>query len=110
MSRADIHRLDDIRAAAELILELAGRGRAAFDSDPAVRLAMERLLEIIGEASTALSEQTMARYPAVPWVDVRRMRIVLAHHYHRIDQDQIWTIATGSIPQLLGDLRTAEGG
>ena len=104
MSRSDDHRLADIREACERVDVLTGRGRAAFDDDMAVELAVERLLEVIGEAANALSEEARNSYPAVAWRDITRLRIVLAHHYHRIDPDQIWVFATVHVPDLAAQL------
>ena len=58
----------------------------------------------MGEAARALSDDGRARYPEVPWTDVVGLRTLLAHHYHRIDPDQVWTVATESIPALLTSL------
>lgn len=33
--------------------------------------------------------------------------VLLAHHYHRVDPDQVWTIATKNIPELLAQLRAS---
>ncbi len=81
------------------------RGRHEFDSDSTVRLAIERLLEIIGEASNAMSAESRAGYPGIRWQDVTRLRIVLAHHYHRVDPDQVWSIASDDVPVLATTLR-----
>lgn len=68
-------------------------------------LAVERLLEIIGEAANSLSDETRDAHPDVPWQDIRRLRVVLAHHYHRVDPAQVWTIATQDVPRLAAALR-----
>jgi len=39
--------------------------------------------------------------------DVSRLRIVLAHHYHRVDADQVWVIATDYVPAMARSLRSA---
>ena len=31
-------------------------------------------------------------------------RALLAHHYHRVDPDQVWTIATRDVPALVEHL------
>ncbi len=67
--------------------------------------AAERLLEIIGEASNSLSEARRQEHPEVAWRDITALRILLAHHYHRIDPDQVWQIATDSVPDLADKLR-----
>lgn len=104
MSRSDDQRLADIREACERVSLLTARGRAVFDDDLAVELALERLLEIIGEAANALSDEARSSYPAVAWRDITRLRIVLAHHYHRIDPAQIWVFATVQVPDLAAQL------
>lgn len=104
MSRGDDLRVADIAEAAQQLDELIAPGRAAFDADWARQRAAERLLEIIGEASNALSEDFKAEHPAVSWRHIINLRHLLAHHYHRVDMDQLWTIATESIPHLLDEL------
>jgi uncharacterized protein with HEPN domain len=68
------------------------------------RLAAERLLEIIGEAARAMSEESRARYPEIAWADIIGLRTILAHHYHRVDPDQVWVIASDEVPKLLAAL------
>lgn len=106
MTRSDEHRIGDIVSAGGELGLIVGRGRAAFDSDPILRRAAERLLEIIGEAVNLLSESVTDEHPDVPFRDIARLRIVLAHHYHRIDPDQVWTIASIHVPALLAALES----
>jgi uncharacterized protein with HEPN domain len=79
-------------------------GREAFDADWMRQRAAERLLEIIGEAANALSEEFKVSHPNVPWRHVVNLRHLLAHHYHRVDIDQIWTIASVDVPGLADEL------
>jgi uncharacterized protein with HEPN domain len=39
-------------------------------------------------------------HPEVPWDDMARVRDRLSHHYHRIDPEQLWNIATHDIPTV----------
>jgi uncharacterized protein with HEPN domain len=34
-----------------------------------------------------------------------RLRILLAHHYHRVHPEQVWVIATVDVPALVDRLR-----
>ena len=104
MSRSDDLRVADIVEAAQQLGELVAAGRDAFDADWTRQRAAERLLEIIGEASNAMSEDFKAKHPAVSWRHIINLRNLLAHHYHRVDMDQLWTIAADNIPQLLAEL------
>lgn len=105
MTRSDAHRLADMLMAAEEITDIAARGRPAFDTDVALRRAVERCLQIIGEAGKAVSDDMRAQHPDVPWTSMARIRDRLSHHYHRIDPDQLWTVATTDIPALIDQLR-----
>lgn len=105
MTRDDEQRIADMLEVADQIDELVRRGRFAFDSDIAVRFAIERMLEILGEAANSVSPTTRARLPEVPWRDVSRLRIVLAHHYHRVDPEQVWSMATTEVAALVTALR-----
>jgi uncharacterized protein with HEPN domain len=107
VTRSDKHRIGDILTAAAELANIVQRGRAAFDEDPILRRAAERLLEIIGEAANLLAEETQSLHPDVPWNDITRLRIVLAHHYHRVDPDQVWTIAARDVPALATALSPA---
>jgi len=101
-----------MREACERVRRLVARGRDAFDSDEAVLPAIERTLEILGEAASQLTNEARSRYPSVEWRDVTRLRILLAHHYHRIDQSQVWQIAVDDVPvvaTVLGPLTSDAG-
>jgi uncharacterized protein with HEPN domain len=105
VSRSDDERVADILEAADELALVVAVGRQAFVASALHRRAAERLLEIIGEASTALSDVFTAARPSVPWRDVGALRILLAYHYHRIDVDQVWQIAAVSVPELVRHLR-----
>jgi len=67
-------------------------------------------LEIIGEASNAISADGRHRYPMTNWQDIARLRVLLAHHYHRVDPDQVWSIASDDVPILASTLRSPRVG
>ena len=107
MTRRDDERIADIPDAAAEIAEIVELGRDAWDKDRIRQLAAERLLEIIGEAANSLSEDFRAGHPGTPWRDIIGLRIVLAHHYHRVDPSQVWAIAATEVPRLVQDIRPA---
>ncbi|HVM20238.1 MAG TPA: HepT-like ribonuclease domain-containing protein [Egibacteraceae bacterium] len=109
MTRADEQRIADMLEVATHISELVQRGHDAFTRDIAVRFAIERLLEILGEAASAVAPATREQLPDVAWRDIARLRIVLAHHYHRVDPEQVWSMATQDVPQLVAALRPSGG-
>ena len=100
MTRSDQERLVDIVESCAETAYLVAEGRQRFDADRTVQLALERLLEIIGEAANALTPATRDQHPEIEWRDITRLRIVPAHHYHRVDPDQAWSIASTDVPRL----------
>ena len=108
MTRRDDERVADILDAADEVAEIIGLGRDAWDKDRIRLLAAERLLEIIGEAANSLTEDFRSQHPGVPWRDIIGLRIVLAHHYHRVDPGQVWVIAATEVPRLASNLRPGE--
>jgi uncharacterized protein with HEPN domain len=108
VSRTDDQRVLDILDAADLIAGAVKDGRKAWDQDRLRQLAVERLLEIIGESASALSDDFRARYADVPWRDIIGLRVVLAHHYHRVDPNQVWVIASVEVPRLAEQLQSPQ--
>jgi uncharacterized protein with HEPN domain len=108
VSRTDGQRVLDILDAADLIAGAVSGGRKAWDQDRLRQLAVERLLEIIGESANSLSDNFRAGYADVPWRDIIGLRIVLAHHYHRVDPNQVWVIASVEVPRPAGHLRSPQ--
>ena len=106
MSRSDEQRVQDILDASDQILNVVKDGRDAWDKDRLRQLAVERLLEIIGESANSLTDSFRAQYPDIAWRDIIGLRIVLAHHYHRVDPNQVWVIAETEVEQLAERLRT----
>lgn len=105
MSRSDDDQIADIVEACAEIATIVRRGKAAWDSDRIARLAVERLLEVVGESGRAMSEHARQTRPEVAWSDIIGLRTVLAHHYHRIDPEQVWIIASVEVERLLQQLR-----
>lgn len=110
MSRSDAHRLADMIMAADEIAAVVERGRDAFDADVVLRRAVERRLEIIGEASKAMSQDVTDAHPEIAWSDMAKVRDRLSHHYHRVDPAQLWTMATQDVPAVARLLREVEPG
>jgi uncharacterized protein with HEPN domain len=95
-------RLLHIRDAAETAAGfIARRTRADLESDEMLRLALTKLVEIVGEAAKQLSDAGRARYPGVAWDDAARMRDRLVHHYFDVDLDVLWATVTEDLPTLL---------
>jgi Protein of unknown function DUF86 len=38
--------------------------------------------------------------PWIPWREVKGMRIIAAHAYHRIDYEEVWVTSRDDVPRL----------
>ena len=97
--------LDDIEDVAEAAEDLVGRGRDAWDEDRLLRLAGEAVIGRIADASNRLPDDVKAAVPDVPWDDIRDIRILVDHIYHRVDYDSLWQTLATDVPDLLSHLR-----
>lgn len=78
-----------------------------FLSNLEKRLAIERLLEIIGEASNHISDEILYHPKiAAPWRKIIATRNLIAHEYFRIDYKIIYQIAKEEIVPLKEDIQT----
>lgn len=67
-----------------------------------MQLILARLLEILGEATGAVSSEFRAQYPELPWSSMKAMRNWLAHAYFDINLDILWNV----VQNLTGPLIT----
>lgn len=85
-----------------------GRQRTDLDNDELLRLAVTKLVEIVGEAAKHISPELQAATPDVPWAFAARMRDRLVHHYFDINLDILWHTVTEDLPGLLETLPPVE--
>lgn len=69
-----------------------------------LRSAVERQVEIIGEAARRVSKEFQDDHPEIPWRPMQAQRHVLAHDYGEIKHDRIWRVAVEHVPALIGML------
>lgn len=70
-------------------------------SDELLRSAVERKVEIIGEASSRLSSKFRDSHPGIPWRRIIAQRNVLIHEYGEIVDERIYEVAVEHIPLLI---------
>ena len=78
--------------------------REQYDADEVLRLAVERAVEIIGEAARHVSAGFKRAHPEVPWHAITAQRHVLAHEYDVIDPDHMWALISKRLSELIGAL------
>jgi len=84
---------------------VASRSSSDYLADRMLRGAVERHLEIIGEAANRISRSFRAAHAEIPWQRAVGLRNVLAHEYGEIDHKLVWGLATTRIPELIQQLR-----
>lgn len=79
---------------------MAGYTRDRFADDLVIRLAVERLLEVISEASRFIPTDLKSREPAINWRGLADLGNWLRHAYHRTDPDLLWTMIENDLEPL----------
>jgi uncharacterized protein with HEPN domain len=75
-----------------------------FEKDKMRKLAVERQLEIIGQAANKISGETQKLMEYIPWKNIIGLRNKLAHDYGEVLAERIWKISKKSIQELLDEL------
>jgi uncharacterized protein with HEPN domain len=95
--------LDHIEEAVALAED---RTRTALGSDRVFSLALLKLVEIVCEAATRVSEPVQAAHPDIPWREIIGTRNRLIHGYDAVDYDILWEIVTADFPPLARQIKT----
>jgi uncharacterized protein with HEPN domain len=105
--RDDASYLWDMLDAAEAIRGfITGRSYQDYLIDRMLRGAVERHLEIMGEAAGKVSKAFRDAHPEVPWQKIIGQRHVLIHDYGDIEHELIWGVATIHVPDLIDKLES----
>jgi uncharacterized protein with HEPN domain len=108
-SERDVAYLWDMLEAAREALEFTqGLVYEQFRLDRLRQSAVERKIEIIGEAARRLSESFKATHPEVAWQRIIGQRNVLAHEYDSIRQEAMWLVLTQGLPPLIAALEALD--
>ena len=92
-----LHILDSIDSILDFTQNLSYQ---QYNDDFKLRLALIKLLEIIGEASNGITEETQLRFSDIEWPVLKSIRNILVHEYFGIDYDIIWNAIKDRIPEL----------
>ncbi|NER38259.1 MAG: DUF86 domain-containing protein [Oscillatoria sp. SIO1A7] len=98
--RDNTEKLRDIIEAIERIDRYAVLGKTNFEQNELVQVWMTQNLQIIGEASRALSAEFREKHPEIPWVQIIGMRNILVHNYFEIDVEIVWSVVEKRLPEL----------
>lgn len=98
--------LDHAKEAVELI---TGQDKTVLQHNRVLELALIRLVEIVGEASSKVSSETQSKYPSIPWPQAIGMRNRLIHGYDSVDSEVLWDTIEVDLPSLITKLETILG-
>ena len=100
--RVRLRHIGDALKAAMRFVE--GRSREDLDKDRMLAFALLHAIQIVGEAASKISVDFREQHPQIPWVLITGLRHRLVHAYFDINHDILWTTATESVPELLGQV------
>ena len=100
-------RLDHIlQAIADIRTLTRGRTAADYLADRFLRLAVERCLEIVSEASRFIPEAQKAEHPTLPWRGIADFGNLLRHGYDSVDPRRVWAIVEHELAALEAAVET----
>ncbi|MHA7812341.1 MAG: HepT-like ribonuclease domain-containing protein [Phycisphaerales bacterium] len=104
--RDDIVILADMLAFAREVVEFVdGKSWEEYESDIKLRRAVERSVELIGEAARRISREFEENHPGIPWNKIIVQRHRLAHEYDVLDDGIIWSVAIKYVPELITQIK-----
>lgn len=96
---------DMLEAAREVDGMLENCDLPAFLANLVLIRAIERSVEIIGEAARRVSPLYRDAHPELPWRLIIGQRNILAHEYGQIDHELLYRTATEDIPKLINQIQ-----
>jgi uncharacterized protein with HEPN domain len=108
-ARRIAHRLLDILEEIDTIREvLDGETFETFRNHRLKRPAVERMFEIISEASRHVPDEVKSAHRGVPWRKVAGLGNVLRHDYPETNPAILWDIYENHLSQLEDTIRAAQ--
>lgn len=97
--------IEAARAAVDYTENLTLNKFLATDRERSItRLAVERQLEILGEAARRVSSQFREAHPELPWREIVGLRNVISHEYDKVNYESIFRIVRNRLPVLIAML------
>ena len=96
---------DILREAEFLSAQAAQTTCELFLHDEVLKRAFVRSVEVIGEATKRVPEETRLQSPAVEWKKMAGMRDRLIHDYGGVDYQIVWDVAANKAADLEAKLR-----
>ena len=97
---------DILAAAREAQEHVAGLTFEQYIVDLKARRAIERTLEIIGEATGKVSQAFRDAHPEIDGHRIKGLRNIISHEYDKVRHDLLWAVVKTDVPVLIARLET----
>lgn len=95
---------DMLEAARRAVEFTRGVTLAHYLENRMLQYAVERAIEIVGEAANRVSPGFREAHPEIPWRKIVAQRNVLVHEYGDIEPNLIWDLIQTYLPTLIQQL------
>ncbi len=68
----------------------AGHSVEDLETHDTLSLALQRLIEIVGEAAKRISQETRENHPSIAWSQAAGMRDRIIHRYYDVNLQIVW--------------------
>ena len=92
-------------AAAEAQRVSSGLTKRMFYEDRVLQLALERLVQNIGESADHLTSRFVSAHDHIPWAKIVGMRHRLVRDFTAVDLEIVWDTVQVSLPHLISALQ-----
>jgi len=103
-ARDPAHLWDMLQAARRAGQFTAGLSREAYLGNQMAQAAVERALEILGEAASRVSRSFREAHPEIPWQSLIGQRNIIIHRYKEVDHELIWQSVATELDALVAAL------
>ncbi len=97
---------DMLETCREISEMLAENDLPAFLENRILVRAIERNIELLGEAARRISDEFKTDHPEIPWRTIIGQRNILAHEYGHVDHELLYRTAAQDVPELAITLTT----
>ena len=104
MRRDDAYLLDMLVAARKAVAFAAEVTYPEFVRSDLYQNAVFKVIEIIGEAASRLSDDRKTAHPEISWHQIVGFRNRIVHAYFEIDLGVVWRIVRDDLPVLISQL------
>ncbi|HEX8462046.1 MAG TPA: HepT-like ribonuclease domain-containing protein [Segetibacter sp.] len=71
---------------------LERRIKVDFENDFILQAAIERWLQVVGEAAYKITKSFKSKVTSIEWKGIEGLRHIIVHEYMGLDLDRIWVV------------------